>query len=105
MSDAEAAFLAREATGLSQRAFAHLIGAHKATVAEWESGRGRLSRLTRSLLRLVEADPELAFEVLHGRNLPVQGERSKPCACMARAWVRRAHRSPSPSALRARCVD
>ena len=90
-TDAELAWRARTATCLSQRAFARLIGAHPSTIAEWESGRGRVARLTRSLLRLVEADPWLARTVLLG-----QGERCKCSSCQGAVWVRRADRSPRP---------
>lgn len=105
MSDAELAREARAAVGLSQRAFARLIGAHKGTVAEWESGRGKLSRLTRSLLRLVVTDPGLAWAVLIGPDPVGQGERAKVCACGPSARVGRAQRSLCPSALRGRGLD
>jgi transcriptional regulator with XRE-family HTH domain len=102
VNDAQLAREARSATGLSQRAFARLIGAHKGTVAEWESGRGRLSRLTRSLLRLVVTDPGLAMTTLIGPDELGQGERSKVCVCSLSGRVGRAWRSPSPGALRTR---
>lgn len=76
VTDSELAWRARAATRLSQRAFARAIGAHPTTVAEWESGRGRLSRLTRALLQLVAADGRLALRVLLG-----EGER---CKCWER---------------------
>lgn len=105
MKDAELAREARAAVGLSQRAFARLIGAHKATVAEWESGRGRLSRLTRSLLRLVVTDPGLAWTTLIGPDALGQGERSKVCVCSLSGRVGRASCSPHPGALRAPGLD
>lgn len=97
MSDAELAWRARRAVGLSQRAFARLVGVHPGTVAEWESGRGRASRRTRALLRLVEAGPCLARAVL-GVDA---GDASRPlgaCSCGPVARVGRAFCSPHPSA-------
>lgn len=105
MSDALLAREARAAVGLSQRAFARLIGAHKGTVAEWESGRGKLSRLTRSLLRLVVTDPGLAWTALMGPDPLGQGERAKVCARGPSARVGRAQRSPCPRALRCCGLD
>ena len=86
MTDAELAWRARAGTRLSQRAFARLIGAHPGTVAEWESGRGRLARLSRSLLLLVVADPCLAEAVLRGqgeRTNSLPGREPKPRTCGA----------------------
>lgn len=85
VDDAELAWRARAGTRLSQRAFARLIGAHPGTVAEWESGRGRLARLTRSLLRLIVADPAFAEDVLRG-----WGERSNSLPERDRARAGRA---------------
>jgi DNA-binding transcriptional regulator YiaG len=55
---------ARRGTGLSQRAFARLIGVHHVTVATWETCRRHPSDLALSLLKIIEASPVLALRAL-----------------------------------------
>ncbi len=64
------AYLARRATGLSQRAFARLIDVHPATVARWESCERTPNATARTLLRLIEAKPDVCVALL----LAVRGE-------------------------------
>lgn len=97
MTDSELAWQARAATRLSQRAFARLIGAHPGTVAEWESGRGRMARLNRSLLHLIRAAPAFAEGILLG-----QGEHSNSLSKLGRAREGRAWCSPEATASSAR---
>jgi len=63
---------ARRATGLTQRAFAHLIGTDARTVARWEAGHRRPSASARALLELIASLPELCLRVL--RELPDRDE-------------------------------
>lgn len=58
------AYRARRATRLSQRGFARLIGVHHVTVANWETGKKLPGAATVALLRLIEAQPRAALEVL-----------------------------------------
>ena len=55
---------ARQATGLSQREFAQLVGVNHVTIAKWETGARTPSAQALSLLRLVEASPRRAVQVL-----------------------------------------
>ena len=55
----------RERMGVSQEKFAVILGVSKRTVENWEQGRRHPTGAARSLLRIVEADPEHALEVLH----------------------------------------
>ncbi|HZU97051.1 MAG TPA: helix-turn-helix domain-containing protein [Planctomycetota bacterium] len=55
---------ARLATGLSQKAFAALVGAHVITVAKWESDEHPPSKTAARLLRLIEAKPKLCVRIL-----------------------------------------
>lgn len=59
-------FTARMSTGLTQRGFADLIGAHYSTVANWETGKKPPSKLAISLFKLVTANPEQARTILSG---------------------------------------
>ncbi|MFC3152272.1 NadS family protein [Litoribrevibacter euphylliae] len=56
----------REKLGVPQEKFALLLGVSKRTVENWEQGRRHPTGAARSLLRLVEADPQYALKVLHG---------------------------------------
>lgn len=47
----------RERLGLSQAAFAALIGVHPTTVGRWERGAIRPSQPVHNLLRLIDNDP------------------------------------------------
>lgn len=55
----------RDRLGVSQERFASLIGVSKRTVENWEQGRRHPTGPARSLLRLVEADPEHALRTLN----------------------------------------
>lgn len=55
---------ARSTTRLSQRAFAELIGVSFVSVARWETGAVVPRGAVRSLLRLIEANPRQAIEIL-----------------------------------------
>lgn len=54
----------RERLGVSQDKFALILGVSKRTVENWEQGRRHPTGAARSLLRIVEADPEHALRVL-----------------------------------------
>ncbi|BFM15582.1 helix-turn-helix domain-containing protein [Maricurvus nonylphenolicus] len=54
----------RERLGVSQDKFAMILGVSKRTVENWEQGRRHPTGAARSLLRIVEADPEHALRVL-----------------------------------------
>ena len=57
--------LIREKTGLSQNRFAALIGVSKRTLENWEQGRRNPTGPARSLLRLVDTDPDYMIKALH----------------------------------------
>ena len=54
----------RDRLGVSQEKFAALLGVSKRTVENWEQGRRHPTGAARSLLRIVEADPEHALRAL-----------------------------------------
>ena len=54
----------RERLGVSQDKFAAILGVSKRTVENWEQGRRHPTGAARSLLRIVEADPEHALQAL-----------------------------------------
>jgi putative transcriptional regulator len=56
----------REKTGLSQAAFAVLIGVSKRTLENWEQGRRHPTGPAKVLLRILDADPKHAVQALHG---------------------------------------
>ncbi|WP_185231330.1 NadS family protein [Teredinibacter franksiae] len=58
--------LIREKVGLSQNRFALLIGVSKRTLENWEQGRRHPTGPAKALLRILDADPELAVRALHG---------------------------------------
>ncbi len=55
----------RDRLGVSQEKFANLLGVSKRTVENWEQGRRHPTGPARSLLRIVEADPAHALQVLN----------------------------------------
>ncbi|WP_299202979.1 NadS family protein [uncultured Amphritea sp.] len=54
----------RERLGVSQEKFATILGVSKRTLENWEQGRRHPTGAARSLLRVVEADPEHALKAL-----------------------------------------
>lgn len=54
----------RDNLGVSQEKFAMLLGVSKRTVENWEQGRRHPTGAARSLLRIVQADPEHALKAL-----------------------------------------
>lgn len=56
--------LIRERLGISQGKFATILGVSKRTVENWEQGRRHPTGAARSLLRIVDADPKHALQVL-----------------------------------------
>lgn len=54
----------RERLGVSQEKFAILLGVSRRTLENWEQGRRHPTGPARSLLRLVESDPEQALKAL-----------------------------------------
>ena len=52
----------REKVGVSQSAFAALLGVSARTLQDWEQGRRKPSGPARSLLRIVERHPEVLTE-------------------------------------------
>lgn len=57
----------REKTGLSQTRFALLIGVSKRTLENWEQGHRHPTGPAKALLRIVEANPQVALKALHGK--------------------------------------
>lgn len=55
----------RERMGFSQGKFAMILGVSKRTVENWEQGRRQPTGAARSLLRIVEADPQHALRALN----------------------------------------
>ena len=55
----------RAGFGMTQRAFAHLIGISVETLRNWEEGRRRPHGPGRALLRVLDADPFLVARVLN----------------------------------------
>ena len=72
------AYRARRATGLSQRRFAQLIDVHAVTVARWESGEREPTAATRTLLLLIDAQPDVCLAT-------ILSERGRLLAMNARA--------------------
>ena len=54
----------REQMGVSQDKFAVILGVSKRTVENWEQGRRQPTGAARSLLKIVEADPQYALKAL-----------------------------------------
>lgn len=54
----------RDRLGVSQEKFAIILGVSKRTVENWEQGRRHPTGAARSLLKIVEADPEHAMRAL-----------------------------------------
>ena len=54
----------RESLGVSQEKFALLVGVSKRTVENWEQGRRQPTGAARSLLKIVDADPQHALRAL-----------------------------------------
>ena len=54
---------ARAKTGLSQQAFAELLGVSSRTLQEWEQGRRSPTGAAKTLLRVAVADPEVLQEL------------------------------------------
>ena len=54
----------RKRVGVSQDKFAIILGVSKRTVENWEQGRRHPTGAARSLLKIVEADPEHALQAL-----------------------------------------
>ncbi len=54
----------RDRLGVSQDTFAIILGVSRRTVENWEQGRRHPTGAARSLLRIVEADPEHALRAL-----------------------------------------
>jgi putative transcriptional regulator len=53
----------RQATGLSQRRFAELLGVSVRTLQEWEQGRRAPSGAARTLLRIAARNPQTLVDV------------------------------------------
>jgi DNA-binding transcriptional regulator YiaG len=60
----------REATGLSQEAFALQFGLDLATVRNWEQGRSEPDTAARSFLRTIACNPAAVRDALAGRKEP-----------------------------------
>jgi len=58
------ALASRKALGLSQRAFAEVLGIAQSTVARWESGSHEPTGVGLALFRLILASPNRARSVL-----------------------------------------
>ena len=57
----------RAKTGLSQRRFADVVGVSKRTLENWEQGRRHPTGPARVLLKILDADPVHALQVLNQR--------------------------------------
>ncbi len=55
----------RERTGLTQEAFAGMIGVSVRTLQNWEQGRRAPEGPARALLKVVEREPEAVLSALH----------------------------------------
>jgi len=66
---------ARQATGLGQAAFSRALGLHHTTVWYWEHGQRVPNRRMRAVLRLVEAFPQRAVEILEQEGEVSRGAR------------------------------
>ncbi len=64
-----AATAARMKSGLSQLAFAQLLGVSVRTLQDWEQGRRQPSGAARTLIAIVERKPKILKEIF--KNLPV----------------------------------
>lgn len=58
-----AAAEARARTGLSQQAFAQLLGVSARTLQDWEQGRREPTGAARTLLRVAASHPEVLLEL------------------------------------------
>ena len=56
--------ITRQRLGLSQVAFARMLGISPRTIQEWEKGRRRPQGAALSLLRIAQAKPDIVREVL-----------------------------------------
>ena len=54
---------ARARTGLSQQAFAQLLGVSARTLQDWEQGRREPTGAARTLLRVAASHPEVLLEL------------------------------------------
>jgi putative transcriptional regulator len=54
---------ARARTGLSQQAFARLLGVSARTLQDWEQGRREPTGAARTLLRVAASHPEVLLEL------------------------------------------
>jgi DNA-binding transcriptional regulator YiaG len=60
----------REKLGLSQVEFSTLFGLELDTVQNWEQGRNKPDRVTRTFLKIVETYPQMVRAILTGRSSP-----------------------------------
>ena len=56
--------ITRQKLGLSQAAFARMLGISPRTIQEWEQGRRSPQGAALSLLRIAQAQPDIVREVL-----------------------------------------
>ena len=56
--------ITRQKLGLSQAAFARMLGISPRTIQEWEQGRRNPQGAALSLLRIAQAKPDIVREVL-----------------------------------------
>ena len=56
--------ITRQRLGLSQAAFARMLGISPRTIQEWEQGRRNPQGAALSLLRIAQAKPDIVREVL-----------------------------------------
>ena len=59
----------RAKTGLSQSGFAQVLGVSRRTLENWEQGRRNPTGPARTLLRIVDADPEGVLRTLHSHHI------------------------------------
>jgi putative transcriptional regulator len=59
----------RKKVGLSRPAFAKRFGFALASVRDWEQGRRRPTRAARTLLRVIEYNPEMVLKALRSDQI------------------------------------
>jgi len=54
--------------GATQEAFANVIGVPVKTLRNWEQGRRKPTGPARVLLAMIERDPLIVYDVMHGKH-------------------------------------
>ena len=59
----------RQTAKRSQAEFGELVGVHRTTVSEWETGKTDVPELVEAIARIIDAKPEFVFELERARGL------------------------------------